>query len=77
MDQTTVGVHQAKTHLSQLLKRVAAGEEIVIVRGSEPLARLVPYAAGRREMGFAASVFQVPDDFDRPLSDRLLDDFER
>ena len=39
---TTVNVHQAKTHLSKLLERVAAGEEVVIARAGRPVARLVP-----------------------------------
>jgi prevent-host-death family protein len=39
---TTVNVHHAKTHLSKLLERVAAGEEVVIARAGRPVARLVP-----------------------------------
>ena len=39
---TTVNVHHAKTHLSRLLERVAAGEEVVIARAGHPVARLVP-----------------------------------
>lgn len=38
----TVNVHEAKTHLSRLLARAHAGEEIIIARGGEPYARLVP-----------------------------------
>lgn len=73
-----VGVHEAKTHLSRLLRRVAAGEEIVILRGGQPVARLVPFGGpARREMGFDAGVVTVPDDFDAPLTDDVLDLFER
>ena len=39
---TQVGIHEAKTHLSRLLRRVTAGEEIVIAKGGKPIARLVP-----------------------------------
>jgi prevent-host-death family protein len=39
----TVNVHEAKTHLSRLLERVSAGEEIVIGRAGKPVAKLVPY----------------------------------
>ena len=39
-----VNIHQAKTHLSKLLERVAGGEEIVIAKAGEPVAKLVPYA---------------------------------
>lgn len=47
---TTVNVHEAKTHLSRLLERVRAGEEIVIARNGEPVARLTPLgsAAARK-----------------------------
>ena len=42
----TVGVHEAKTRLSQLLRLVDAGEEVEIQRNGEPVARLVPRRAG-------------------------------
>lgn len=73
-----VGVHEAKTHLSRLLRRVAAGEEIVITSGGRPAARLVPVEGSRRrEFGFDRDVLTIPDDFDAPLADETLDDFER
>ena len=72
-----VNVHEAKTHLSRLLQRVAAGEEIVIARNGKPVARLVPAApAPRRLFGTDRGLFEVPDDFDAPLPEDLLDDFE-
>ena len=74
----TVGVHEAKTRLSELLRRVAAGEEIVIMRGREPVARLVPAnPRRRRRLGVDQGVFVVPDDFDAPLPDHLLQQFEQ
>jgi prevent-host-death family protein len=73
-----VGVHEAKTHLSRLLRRVAAGEEVVIVRGRTPVARLVPVAdRARREFGVDRGRFEVPPDFDTPLPDDVLTAFER
>jgi prevent-host-death family protein len=42
--QTTVNVHEAKTHLSRLIDRAAAGEEIVLARAGRPVARLVALA---------------------------------
>lgn len=74
---TTVGVHHAKTHLSELLRRVASGEEIVIVRGREPVARLVSAApsAGRSRLGVDRAKFEVPDDFDHPLPAEVLEGF--
>ena len=72
-----VNVHQAKTQLSRLLRRVQAGEEIVIARAGVPVARLVPVErAGRRRLGQDRGVFEVPEDFDAPLPDDLLDAFE-
>ena len=72
-----VGVHEAKTHLSRLLQRVAAGEEIVIARGGKPVARLVPVQGPRsRELGRDRGLFDVPEDFDAPLPAEVLVDFE-
>lgn len=72
-----VGVHEAKTTLSKLLREVEAGAEIVIRRGGEPVAKLVPLS--RREarvLGQDAGILSVPDDFDAPLPDDVMDDFE-
>jgi prevent-host-death family protein len=72
-----VGVHEAKTHLSRLLRRVAAGEEIVITSGGRPAARLVPYGVPpQRELGFDHGIVYVPDDFDAPLPEDLAVAFE-
>jgi len=61
-----VKVQYAKTHLSALLAAVERGEEIVIARGKDRVARLVPVDERReRELGFVACT--VPDDFDEPL----------
>ncbi|MFQ5765663.1 MAG: type II toxin-antitoxin system Phd/YefM family antitoxin [Rhodospirillales bacterium] len=51
---TRVTIHDAKTHLSRLIRRAEAGEEIVIARGREPVARLVPVAVGGRRRVFGA-----------------------
>jgi len=74
----SVGVHEAKTHLSKLLERVSAGEEIVITRRGEEVARLIPARrAGARRLGIDRDRYVVPDDFDAPLPDDLLATFER
>jgi prevent-host-death family protein len=73
-----VNVHEAKTHLSRLLNRVASGEEIVISRGGKPIARLVPIGIPvARQLGRDQGVFTVPEDFDQPLPEDLLAEFER
>ena len=70
-------MHEAKTHLSGLLRRVLAGEEIVICRGGKPVARLVPAGdAGHRELGVDEGAFDVPEDFNAALPDVVLDGFE-
>ena len=62
----SVNVYEAKTHLSQLLDRAAAGEEIVIARAGRPIARLVPLAAssGRRVPGGWRGKVSIAADFD-------------
>ena len=73
-----VGVHEAKTHLSRLLRQVMAGDEVVITRGGAPIARLVPVDGRRsRTLGSDEGLYEVPDDFDQPLPADVLDDFER
>lgn len=61
-----VNIHEAKTHLSRLVDRVAAGEEIVIARAGKPVARLVPYVARSpdRELGAWRDKVWIADDFD-------------
>jgi len=74
---TVVGVHEAKTHFSQLLRRVATGEEIEIHSGGRPVARLVPIVQrGKRQFGHDRGKFEVPDDFNAPLSPDVLAAFE-
>jgi prevent-host-death family protein len=54
-----VNVHAAKTHLSRLLERAEAGEEIVIGRSGKPVAKLVPYVADRPKRVFGALKGQI------------------
>jgi prevent-host-death family protein len=62
-----VKVHEAKTHLSRLLQRVEAGEEITIARGDTPVARLVPIASSRAAaQGMDQGRIWMADDFDAP-----------
>ncbi len=69
-----VNVHEAKTHLSRLLRQVAAGEEITISRAGTPVAKLIAAAAPSksRPMGMDRGKIRMADDFDRP--DRGLED---
>jgi prevent-host-death family protein len=74
---TIVNTHEAKTHLSQLLKRVAAGEEIVIAKAGTPVARLVPVkdVSEERVLGFVREGLSVSDDFDAPLPAEVMRGF--
>jgi prevent-host-death family protein len=68
-----VNIHEAKTHLSRLLVRVAGGEEIVIARAGKPVAKLVPIEPKpQRVLGQDEGLFEVPEDFDAPLPDEVL-----
>ena len=68
---TLVKVQHAKTHLSALLAAVERGEEVIIARGSTPVAKLVPLTTpAERELGFV--VYTVPDEFFEPLPDEDL-----
>jgi prevent-host-death family protein len=73
-----VNVHEAKTHLSRLLKRVAAGEEIIISKAGKPVAKLTPLSKPQtnRVPGLDKGVIQIPHDFDAPLPEDLLERFE-
>lgn len=74
----SVGVHEAKTHLSRLLEDVAAGEDVVITRRGEAVASLVPVRpATPRRLGIDRGRLVVPDDFDGPLPDETLATFEQ
>ena len=73
-----VNIHQAKTGLSQLVERAEAGEEIIIARAGKPAAKLVPLTKvrGRRRLGVLDGKFKIPDDFNAPLPESVLRDFE-
>lgn len=65
---TTVNIHEAKTHLSQLLARVADGETVIIAKAGRPVAQLSPISRDERPLplfGFMAGQITVSDDFDR------------
>jgi prevent-host-death family protein len=74
----TVNIHEAKTQFSKLIARVEAGEEIIIARDGEPVARLVAIRqpVGKRMSGRDRDLFSVPEDFDAPLPDSILSEFE-
>jgi prevent-host-death family protein len=70
-----VNIHEAKTHLSKL---IADGEEVVIARYGEPVARLIPLRPPivKRKPGSACGKFKVPAEFFDPLPNEFLNAFE-
>jgi prevent-host-death family protein len=71
---TTVTIHKAKTQLSKLIEQVERGEEVVIARGKEPVARLVPYSREQPKRGFGSLKGKVwlDESFWEPLPDEEL-----
>ena len=69
-----VNVHEAKTHLSDLLARAERGEEIVIARAGKPIVRLEPIQARRLNLGFLD--ISLSDDFFVPMSEEELAEWE-
>jgi prevent-host-death family protein len=79
MAEKIYNLYEAKTALSSLVDRAAAGEEIVIAKAGKPLARLVPVTAASRPSrvpgGWEGRVRIAPD-FDEPLPADVLAGFE-
>jgi prevent-host-death family protein len=63
-----VNMHEAKTQLSRLVERAAAGEEVVIARAGKPVAKLIPYQEKRRprQPGFLRGKIWMAEDWDSP-----------
>ena len=68
-------VHEAKTHLSRLLDRVAEGEEVIIAKSGRPVAKLVRVAAEPRKPGRLKGRIRIAADFDEPLPEEILAGF--
>lgn len=66
---STVNIHQAKTNLSKLIQKVAAGEEVIIARGAKPVARLVAVDEVKRKRtpGALKGTLRVGPEFFEPL----------
>ncbi len=73
-----VGVHEAKTRLSELLRLVDSGQGIEIARGGEPVAKIVPFRSRQsRRLGIDRGVYTVPEEFDAPLPADVLESFHQ
>lgn len=76
---STVSLKELQHDPDALLDRVEAGEHLVVIRGGRPVAELRPVPAtqvGPRPFGLCAGAFTVPEDFDAPLPEEILRDFE-
>ncbi len=73
----TVNIHEAKTHLSRLLESVIAGEEIIIAKAGNPVARLVALrvADKPRQPGALEGKLKIADNFDAPLPEPIASAF--
>jgi prevent-host-death family protein len=73
-----VNIHEAKTRFSKLISRVGSGEEVVIAKAGKPVAKLVPLTrkVERRASGSAKGKIVIGKDFDTPLPDAVLSEFE-
>jgi prevent-host-death family protein len=77
MDNGFVNTHDAKTHLSQLLARVEAGETVTIARDGKPVAKPVPVAAtGKRRFGAFRGKLRIGPEFFAPLTEEKLKSWE-
>ena len=75
----TVNMHEAKTHLSRLVKDAAAGEPFIIARAGKPVVKVMavnaPDTGQSSRLGFLAGQIVVPDDFDRMGESEIQDMF--
>ena len=78
MTTQTFNVQEAKTHLSSLLQAVASGAEVIIAKAGKPMARLSSIKESRPQIRFGVlkGKVKVSDDFDAPLPDNILSEFE-
>jgi len=72
-----VNMHEAKSDLSRLVERALAGEEVIIARAGVPVARLAPISrSGQRRLGQWEGQLKMAEDFDAPLDESELADWE-
>jgi prevent-host-death family protein len=73
----TVNMHEAKTQLSKLVARAAAGEVLIVAKGGKPAARLGPLedAPKKRKLGWLQSQIDAPDDIKTPFKDEIAEMF--
>jgi prevent-host-death family protein len=75
---TTINIHEAKTHLSRYVELAASGNEVIIAKSGKPVTKLVPLddVPARRKLGIFQGRLKVPDNFDAPLPNEVIESFE-
>jgi prevent-host-death family protein len=71
MGEHAIDLNHARTHLPELVRRAARGEDVILTDGGEPLAKIIPITRvqGPREFGSARGLIHMVDDFDEPLEE--------
>jgi prevent-host-death family protein len=69
----TVNIHEAKTHLSRLIEKAVAGEDVIIAKSGKPIVRLTQIDATpkRRKLGILDGLYDVPEDIDTPFEQEI------
>ncbi|WP_160003332.1 type II toxin-antitoxin system Phd/YefM family antitoxin [Rhizobium sp. 18055] len=75
-----VNIHEAKTHLSRLMEKVANGESFIIAKAGKPIGKVVPIdqpetAPKKSRIGFMKGMFTTPDDFDTMMAEEIEEMF--
>ena len=71
-----VNIHEAKTQMSKLIELAQRGEEFIIAKADKPVARIVPLGKIKRKLGILDGTIEVPGNFNEPLPDEVLVEFE-
>jgi prevent-host-death family protein len=74
-----ISIEEIKRDLPAILQRVEAGETIIITQAGKPLAEIKPFVPASEELrpfGLCSGEFVVPDNFDDPLPESILQEFE-
>ncbi|OBQ14278.1 MAG: prevent-host-death protein [Anabaena sp. LE011-02] len=75
----TITIDEIQKNFTSYLHQVAAGESIIIIESGKPIAEIKPVSPTSpqlRPYGLCTGEFTVPDDFDAPLPDEILNSFE-
>jgi antitoxin (DNA-binding transcriptional repressor) of toxin-antitoxin stability system len=73
-----VNIYEAKTHFSKLIEAVIQGEEVIIAKAGKPVAKIERFQSKpKRRFGVLKGKIKIAEDFDEPLPENIIADFER